>query len=322
LTLGVGIFLLTVFAPRIASAQRPQLTVVLHDCGSMRQDDVARLLAIELAAVAEPGRRMPTLGVEITCAGGVVRIEVKDPLTDKRVEREIPAPPASEPGAERVVALAASQLFVASWLELLVEQDTPASNAPEAAPARRAARRLVQTRIAAPSPVVAVEFEADTRVRDLSEAFWTFGGGARGGLRLSPRWTAFGQTRFEAGRAQRSIGAVDLRAFFLGAGTTLQWLRFGPLSVDARAGLSGGWMGLRGHARAGQADPGATDSFTAEIALGLGPTWHAGSVDVGVDFEIGAMLRTPLGLVGGGEPDVSPGGPWAGASLRVGTAVP
>jgi hypothetical protein len=178
----------------------------------------------------------------------------------------------------------------------------------------------VQKRIAAPARPVAVRAEVDARARDAGEPFATFGGGVRGGVTVVDRWTAFGQTRFEAGRAERDVGDVDLRAFFLGAGAEYVVLRSGRLSIDAGVAIFAGWMGLRGRARGGAADAGATDSFTGEVALGAGPTLRLGPVDVGLDLEVGAMLRAPLGLVGG-EPDVSPGGPWAGAGLRIG-AVP
>ena len=195
---------------------------------------------------------------------------------------------------------------------------------PRVQPARRAAQALARAKIGVPRPPTParVALVGDFRLRDLGAPFPTLGGAVRGGLQTLERWGFFGQARFEAGRAERRLGNADLRAFFLGGGATFSFARLGAITFDTSGVVSAGWMGLRGRSRRNVSEAGATDSFTAEIDLAAGPTLPIGPVDLGLDLEMGAMLRAPLGIVYGPEPDVSPGGPWLGVALRVGTAVP
>lgn len=305
--------------PLAASAQAPALTVELRDCAGMERADVQRLLAIELASVTEVQGRMPTLGVTVTCVGDVVRIEVRDPLTDKKIEREIPAPAASEPGAERILALAASQLFVASWLELLVQEDVTAP-APAVRPAQRAAKAMVAKRIETHPRRVTVGAEGDVRARDALAPFATFGFAIRGGLEVAPRLTAFARGRFEAGQVVRDLGVVDLRAVFVGLGAEWEPLRWDRWSLGTSVVFSAGWMGLEGRSSP-QAAGHPTDSFTTEMAIAAGPAVDLWDFRAALDLEIGGTVPGPIGTVGGDE-NVTPGRGWAGVGLRVDYQLP
>ncbi|MCA9650015.1 MAG: hypothetical protein KC501_08910, partial [Myxococcales bacterium] len=101
-----------------AEPSSPRVVVEADRCIGLRSDEVGRLLDIELATVTTELRSGPPLEVLLRCEQERMTIEVVDPLTRKRLSRDIPVP-LPEPGRERVVALAISQLFAASWLELL-----------------------------------------------------------------------------------------------------------------------------------------------------------------------------------------------------------
>jgi hypothetical protein len=121
------------------AAAEPLTRVVVQaeGCEGLAQAEVARLLDLELAMVTTEIRSGPPLEVGLRCAGERLTITVLDPLTRKRLERDVPAP-APEPGRERVVALAVSQLFAASWLELLSATPPPPPPPDEPAPPSRA----------------------------------------------------------------------------------------------------------------------------------------------------------------------------------------
>ena len=113
----------TLAAWLVAAAPAPEaapsrVVVQAEGCEGLAPEEVGRVLDLELSMVTTEIRSGPPLEVGLACAGERLTITVLDPLTRKRLERDVPAP-APEPGRERVVALAVSQLFAASWLELL-----------------------------------------------------------------------------------------------------------------------------------------------------------------------------------------------------------
>src|SRR5688572_27553921 len=103
----------------ISSPARADLAIAGPSCAELDLERIGRLVNVEIGQVADEWSDRAEPVVLLGCSEGSVRIEITDPVTDKSVARTIVAPPPED--AERVIALAVAQLFVTSWLELLID---------------------------------------------------------------------------------------------------------------------------------------------------------------------------------------------------------
>lgn len=312
---------------------RARVVVQTEACEGLADAEVGRLLDIELATVTAEIREGPPLEVSLVCEGARLTITVIDPLTRKRLARDIPAP-ASEPGRERVVALAISQLFAASWLELLTAEvpPPPPPDAPEPAPdaeAVEAARRVAENATSSdaepppepPRPGIELLVGAGARGRALETTARL--PAVRTELRLRswlrPGVGVLAIVGWDFAQDTRRRGR--LRGQALTAGTGLAWAyRPGSIGIGGAVTVAGGWARVRGLPSDPTVPSGARDDLTAEAGVGIGPRVRYGRLRFDLDAEIGAMLRSPVGEVTGEVP-MSMGGLWAGAVLRLGGAL-
>lgn len=319
---------LAVAAP---AAAEPAARVVVHSegCEGLTQTEVARLLDLELAQVTSEIRQGPPLEVGLHCAGERLTITVDDPLTRKRLARDVPAP-TREPGRERVVALAISQLFAASWLELLAATPPPPPPPDDTAPApeataleaaRRVAERSTEAEPSRPRRSLELLVGAGVRGRALESEGRLAAARTelllRGWLRPSVGLVAL--VGWDVGQSTRRLGQVRGHAITAGGG--LAWsVRPGQVGVGGQVVIAGGWARVRGVPREPGVPAAANAGLTAETAAGLGPRVRYGRLRFDLDAEVGAMLRAPVGLVNGGPP-MTMGGLWAGVVLRLGGAL-
>lgn len=296
------------------------IEIATVQCPGLDADEVARLLALELDDVVPQLRANPPLRIELTCTPPILGLAIVDPITDKRMARDVPLP-LDEPGRERVVALAVAQLFSASWLELLLPTPAPAakvSSEPRPPPAAIVAARANATaRVRRPERSVALLVGAVVRGRALERGPLVAGGGE---IDLRPWFGAAAlvvRVAFEGTAVHREFGTV--RAWMVGAGLGVAGrLRVSPRwQLGVTAVISGALGRLRGVASAPDVPTGAVTAATGQLALGMGPRVALRGALVELDAEIGGTLRPPEGLVSGGAP-VSLGGLWAGAALRAG----
>ncbi len=315
----------------------PRVVVQAEDCTGLVDAEVARLLDIELAMVTTEIREGPPLTVELHCEPERMTIAVIDPLTRKRLARDVPLP-AREPGRERVVALAISQLFAASWLELLtaVEPPPPPPDVPVVPPdtsAIEAARRVAQQRTDAnaepepgpPERELEVLVGVGGRGRALS------GPGRLGAARLEllfrgwfrPGLGVVGHLGYDIGQRSRRLGVVRGQAVTAGGGLAWGWR---PDRLRARVGLgghvlvAGGWARVRGIPREAEVASASVSGLTGELGAGIGPRIRYGRLRFDLDAEVGVTSRSPLGQVQDG-PEMTLGGLWAGVTLRLGGAL-
>lgn len=318
----------TVIAVWLAAAPvtTPSSRVVVRSegCEGLEPEEVGRILDLELSMVTTEIRSGPPLEVGLRCAGERLTITVLDPLTRKRLERDVPAP-VPEPGRERVVALAVSQLFAASWLELLSTTPPPPPPPDEPVPppeptALEAARRVAE-RSTEPTPPRALELlvGAGARGRALEGDGRTAGARAELVLRgwLRPRVGLVALGGWDFGQSTRRLGRV--RGHALTAGGGLAWCtRPGAtVGLGGHVLVAGGWARVRGLPREPGVPAGVNAGLTAEASAGVGPRVRYGRLRLDLDAELGAMLRSPLGLVADGPP-MTMGGLWAGLVLRLG----
>jgi hypothetical protein len=291
------------------------VSVTTHDCGELDGGELERLLGLELESAGLRDSSV-ILSVTFECEGSTLRITARDPLTSKQLVREIPAPATVAEGREREIALAASQLFLASWLELLLK-DRPPPIAEGVSPEVVSA---AEDAAAAAVEVGGARFDlgvgAGARLRSLGQVLPTGRAELRGGGWIGEAGPGiFGRVAFEFGRAARDAGEVDLYAVL--AGFDLAW-RFDlspSWGIDLGLSLAGGYAQLAGR------DPQAgivaerVGGFTGEGGAFVGPVLLIGDAAIALLLEAGYTSPNPIGRVANGE-RVTPGGAWVGAGLR------
>jgi hypothetical protein len=295
--------------------------VELTDCGPLDADAIARHLADELAAMLGGRDRLEAPPIHIECTPGSLRVEVRDPLTGKTLARTLPAPRADDPTADRMVALAISELFVSSWLELLLPTAERASAPPAPAPqslsvvrAQRVARRAV-----GPTGVrVDTSLLAGAGVRDVAQPYPTL----RVGLRSGP---VFGRVAlsvgvgFETGRARRPPGDVTTQAVSLGLGGRWRAASGERLALDVVASGAAAYAIARGSSTRSTELASSASGAAAELALGLSPALAIGATELFLEPTVGLTVPRLSARVTGEVP-VRWSGLWFGVTvgLRLG----
>jgi hypothetical protein len=310
------------------NAAAAEVRVVVEGCGEIDVAEVERLVDLDLATVldardppdARDGERARFPPARVTCEGGKMTILVADPVTDKRLERTLPAPKPRE-GRERTIALAVSQLYVTSWAELLIPPPPePVGPPPAPKSVAAAARRVVRRKIKAAEPgswelalLVAV------RIRDLDRGYGTLATGLRPSLAFAGPFRAFFQASFESGQAQRSRGAVDVTLAAVGGGVAIREPRVGLFAIDGWAGASLLYARLDGRPTAERTSGQGASGTALDFAVGVGPTLRLGPFRAGLEAQAGYTVPRLEGRVIGDDA-VRASGPWFGGGVHLGLA--
>lgn|GEM_PF-1292792 len=315
--------------PEIPDVSISPIVVFTEGCGALDSTEVGRLLELELRYVTAEIREGPPLQVNLVCDAERLEITVTDPLTRKRIERAIPAPP-EQAGRERIVALAISQLYSASWLELLLPPPPAEIEPLEPPPPPSAVRAAKRTAIEETTPKRAYEVLLGAGVRGRSlesgEPFAASRVDALFRAWLAPSVAVVAFAGWDFGQTLRGLG--QLRGHAIAAGGGLGW-RYNPGQVAGVGGhilVGSGWARVAGRPSSNDARPGSISGPTGELMTGIGPRIRSGRFRLDVDFETGAMLRTPEAQVETRDPGgsivfdepVTLGGLWVGAVLRIG----
>ena len=209
------------------------------------------------------------------------------------------------------MALAASQLLLSSWLEIVLEPERAPPPVP--VPARAPTPHPVTREPAFP------RFSAGggmaTRLRDHREPFWTVGpnlvfeyGGRHfhAGLRAAA----------ELGAASRDPGAVDVTV--LGGGAAVGWSSSRRAQLAFGTSLSAGlaWVRAAGDRSAADYRASASSGGAFDAALGAGPKLRLDAVRLSLDAVIGITAPSLVARVDG-DREVSIGGGFLGASLTM-----
>jgi hypothetical protein len=299
-------------------ARAADLSVEADGCGDLRVSEVKRILRIELLNVSSATREDAPLRVELSCDEDRVRVVAIDPVTDKRLSRDVVLGRARD--RERTLALLVSQLFLTSWAELLLappKVDTPVHAAPPPAAAVSAAQDLTKQALPSQSPRWRALLAFGPRVRDLhSSPTVTQHVALDVGLALSPRARALVQVGYERGSADRVSGTVDLGLASASVGASLALVERGRFVLETGATAGATYIDVRGNASA-PAVASAASGVAAQGALHIMPAVHLGPVLAGLAFEAGLTAPRVDAHVAR-DADVSLGGAWGGASLIVG----
>jgi len=139
---GIG-FVVT--APAFAAEPSLGLRLMLEHCPQVDRREVERVLAAELGAHLEGSTTADVTTIVARCEGSRLVLDVTDPISRKTLRRRFDLGAAGAPGRSRLVAIAASELVLASWAELELNPSLrvePEGGAPDATAAQAARERL------------------------------------------------------------------------------------------------------------------------------------------------------------------------------------
>jgi hypothetical protein len=290
--------------------------VELGGCPGLDDDAIARHLADELRAMSVGLDRLEAPPIHIDCTQGSLRVEVRDPLTGKTLMRTVPAPRTDDPAADRMVALAVSELFLSSWLELLLPADErappPAPRASSAVPVS-SVERVARKAVARSAVRVAASLLGGAGVRDMHAAYPTL----RVGLRAGPafeRVALFLGVGFETGHAQRRLGDVSTQGITLGLGGRWRPLGSERAALDVVASGSFVYAVAHGSAAASTDLASSTSGTAAEFAVGLAPALAVGRTELFIEPLVGVTAPGLAARVSGEAP-VRWSGFWFAGSI-------
>jgi hypothetical protein len=294
--------------------------VDVSDCTGVSAEALRRQATIELGAPLADEATPDVTRVTATCDQGLVVLTVDDPLTGKTLSRRLELDIDPPSARVRLLALAAVELVVASWIEL--EATTPLSR-PIDAVAPQTARDdavaiLRRTHRVAPPPDWALFLLGTVR---FGSSPVMFGGAVGARRRLPAPWILAIDVMVERGNERASFGDVDVT---LASAAT----RFGAafnlwgLELEASGGARLGAAHVRGTASADTPVPVEGKSFTA---LWGGPmvtfAARAGGENaaIGLGTEIGWAAFGVEGQVAG-TAEARLSGPWVAVSLALQTS--
>ncbi len=317
--LSIACCVLLVASASPARADPKRITVDATQCADLDSERVERVLAIELAEVTTHATR--TLTVRMSCSvASMVRIAVDDPVTGKELSREVPAPAANEPGRERALGLAASQLFLASWLELLSPTPPPSRPADARDDSAEVAARLLARRIVLPPQppphrleIVALMGGAVRTLDDLPAL--VLGLGAR--VWIAPRFALLLDPSFITAGFKRHRGEAHAYDVLLSAGVGLRVFPERMLDLGAELRVAGGYGWVSAQSTDGVSIAGATAGPALDVQLGAGPTLRASRVVASLRVIGGITLLSPVGKIVG-ESDATLAGGYIGLCLELG----
>jgi hypothetical protein len=103
-------------APAFGAAPRVRLTI--DECDRLDEPSVQRIFAADLGASVTAEYGPDVTEVSIECEGPRVIVRVRDPISRKSLRRSFDSTSFGERGESRLIAIAASELVLASWAEL------------------------------------------------------------------------------------------------------------------------------------------------------------------------------------------------------------
>jgi hypothetical protein len=303
-----------------ARAAPNPIEVIADGCRELRAAEVQRVLEIELGSVSGRWTGPDPMRVELACSGTKLTIVAVDPVTDKRLSRELTLGPGVA-DRDRTVALLVSQLFLTSWTELLLARSPEAPPLPVARPPpviAHAAERMARAAIEPPAVRGTLAALVGPRVRDWSAPIVDLRASLRPGLLVGRQLHLFLELGYERGAVGRLGGTVSYSLASAAAGVGWRWASLGPIVVDVAASAGGAYVDMQGNP-SGQGIGASASGAVADLAIATGPSVRIGAARLGLELSAGETLPRAVAHVAR-DTDVSVGGPWAGVGLVLGTA--
>jgi hypothetical protein len=311
-TLALGLF---AGASTPVSARQPEVSVAFENCDESQSDEMRHLVALELGATLTAAAAPNATRGLVLCKGDLVELTIVDPNTSKTLHRSVRLTETGAKGRSRLIALALSELVMASWSELASNpRPTLPPAEPAASPEARAAS-LDAYRAHAPSPV-------EVSVNGLARHFFLspgllWGGSLRLDYQQAPSPFVFGvDLAGEHQQTPNALGHISIDSMSLAP--SAQWdARFGIFAFRMGLAIRVGVANVAGHPNnpayvsAAATDPWAGAAlltsvgvswsrFFARLALEAGYTW--------VSIQTSVENQSNVGL----------NGPWLAVMLGVG----
>ena len=243
-----------------AAAAGPPVLLELDRCDELNEVELRRIVAAELGAAPSDAGGPEVTRVTVRCSGPRVAIAVGDPLSRKAVQRSFDLGLADPRARARLVAIAATELVLASWAELRSNPHPhvePEGERPSEG-TTRAARALVAERYERYEPKAVRWYDAETpgdrmlRVMAVASARAFFlhpgtlwGGGVRVGEERFRFVSWAADLAVESGNV-RSADTVFHVQTASGGGWLMAYLRGAPITARVGAGLRLGVAGASG----------------------------------------------------------------------------
>ncbi len=296
-----------------------KLVVGAATCPWVAVDRVANLLQLEVVDVLRKRRDGLPVRIQVECHGGRVAVWVSDPVTRKSLRREVPGLSRETPGWDRVLALSASQLLLASWMELVTPRAVAERRQPEVQ-VIQAARKLAVTAVRRSGvvPPARESFAFGVSVRsvavDMAHPFPVFGALVRFAYEPVTDWRFFLAGALYGGEAARESGKV--RLVMGGAVAAVAWTLLRRGRYTLRTTLEGGLheLTLTGQPASEDFEGRQFVHVVGSGSLGLGFGIRVGRWQLGLDLVASLVGPWVSGLVVG-EAAVRPYGAWVGGGL-------
>ena len=313
-----------------AETARPPIVLVLDPCAAVDAAEVRRLVPIEMGAPLAPSNdagdkapadttRVDTTHVFVGCIVGspqLVRLEVRDPDSGRRVDRVITLVGDSKTDQARLVAIVAVELVAASRSEL--QEAAPAVvAAPAPAPLALAVAVTPAPPLAPPRP--RWRALALGSLRHFAGLPRLLPGGGLAVERVSVHGFGLSADAFAEGAAEpTALGDVD--AFVASLGLVGTWrVERGRFAWESGVGARGGVARLAG--RSAQAvRPGVLSApWTGPLVAARAQAAVGRRVVLSLGGEVGYVTSAVAGHVEG-HTDVAVSGAWWNIVLGVGYA--
>jgi len=328
----------------VRAADAPRVRLEFEECDRLDATAVKRIFAADLGASVTSDETPDVTEVTIECDGARVIVRVRDPLSRKNLRRSFDSTSFGDRGESRLIAIAASELVLASWAELSqnpepgVEPEGARPSKADVATARAAARARAQAQAKAKAQAQAAQGKPPAGASDPTDPFALDATGepqvTRSGSQTMP------DTRLRIAAMGSGRGFFNGDGFIMGGGARIGEDRPGVVSwaadlnietgriqgVEVTSPSAGGFL----YAHAGRswsvcrvgaglrvgllAIPGQTTVATWGWPLGTASCSLFGeSVAVDLGVEIGyAVLQNQ----GPSKPPIRSG--WMGASIGIG----
>ena len=336
---GAALALSIVIAAGTAAAQEPEqpaeplgedptASVEFVKCKGLDVAETERLLRVELAVIAARVERARAPSVRIECKKDVLHIEVKDPASGGMKALTLPAPRVNTPDRERTIALAASQLFLSSWLEMITGKPPP----------RKALAPAPNPEPPAPVPARAPEADSGARseyqpgptgwelwttgtvnFRHLADDVRTLSPSLSLRRRFHERWLLEGRIGWETAESARATGTID---WFAGSAGVALGVRAGSRAafVDALVSSSVLLVRAAGDPTAAGVRGAERDAAAFDLGLHLAPALAFSRFRLALIGQLGFVAPKVSARSPRDEP-ASFDGPWAGVGLALGCEV-
>ena len=285
-------------------------------CTDVNFDRVKEIILMELAMVRHGS--LPAFAVTFVCTPGAVEISAADPLTGKHLRRKVVMASLKIDGKERALALSASQLFIASWLELLVPSQRAAPVPPtEQTPAHAHAAQLAREAIAPAKQSTELSLLGGVNLRTFNPLFalGVVGLNLSGGIWKSLR--LFGKLSGEFGKTSRSSGTVNAAVAAVGAGVAWRQKLTKYFSLQAGVAASEMFVKFSGKVNSAKFYAGEIAGVATDFSAHLCPVIILKNTSLLLTVKGGYVIQTWRAKVAD-DKDISFNSLWAGVSLGMG----